>query len=753
MRHGARGARSDVRATPASASRTATRAELEPPSSEHAAVPRPRLIARLIESRMPVVSVTAPPGYGKTTVLRQWEAADPRPFAWISLESEDNDPSVLASHISTSVRAGPRGPGVIDTERPDEDRGSPSPSLSSVARSVRALDPCVVVFDDLHHVERSVALDVISTLIASATEGSTIVLSSRRRPPFPVARMRAQRRILEIDAGDLTFDVHETEELLHRQAIDVSAATIETLHRRTEGWPVAVYLAALSLKAGGPSGALNPHRMEEEIVDYQRLELLDRLPKREVSFLIRTAVLDRLCGALCDAVLGTTGSAAMLESLERSNMLLVPLDGRHQWYRYHHMFRELLRSDLDLREAKKVPELLRRAAAWSEENADAQAAIRYAQAAGDDAHVARLVALHAQPFFARGHGDTVQMWFDWLLEHSSVERYGHAAALGVWLNAMRGHPVQAERWAAVLDAAVIDGAATDGSESLEPWRAMSAAMLCRDGAAEMRRDADAALRTVAPASPYRPQALVLAGLSRILAGETDAADETFGEAVELGESIGAANAAVLGLSERALIALQRGDFGAASEFSERAGALRDRTGLAGYSTSGLSFAVAAHIAVHEGKHHAGTTALTAAHRLRPILTFALPHVSVQTLLEMIRAEMASADGGAARTLLREVDLVLRHRPDLGDLAEQRNELRTQVETIQSTAPGVSTLTTAELRLLPFLPSHLSFREIAERLGVSPHTVKTQAIAVYRKLDVSSRSDAVTRAVASGLLEA
>src|SRR5215212_1952225 len=572
----------------ASASRSATRAELEPSSSQETAVPRPELIGRLMEPGMPVVSVTAPPGYGKTTVLRQWEGVDPRPFAWISLEPEDDDPSVLASHISTSVRlhgAGPRAHDVIDAERPDQAGGSRSPSLSSVARSVRELDPCVVVFDDVHHLERSVALDVISTVIASAGEGSTIVVSSRSRSPFPLARMRAERRLLEIDAGDLALDVHETEELLHRQAIDVSAATIETLHQRTEGWPVAVYLAVLSLKAGGRSGALNPHRMDEEIAEYQRLELLDRLPRRQVSFLTRTAVLDRLCGSLCDAVLGTTGSAAMLESLERSNMLLVPLDGRRDWYRYHHLFRELLRSDLDLREAKKVPELLRRAATWSEEHGHPRAAIGYAQAAGDDARVARLVALHAQPFFARGHADTVQMWFDWLLEHSTVGRYGHAAALGVWLNAMRGHPVEAERWAAVLDASVTDGAATDGRESLEPWRAMSAAMLCRDGAAEMRRNADAALRTVPPTSPYRPQALVLAGLSRIVAGETDAADETFTEAVELGERVGAANAAVLGLSERALIALQRGDFGAASQLAGRAAALRDRTGLAGYSTS------------------------------------------------------------------------------------------------------------------------------------------------------------------------
>ena len=743
-----------VSAPTASLSPTTASTRLEPPKLHRATVPRPDLIQRLVGSDAPVVSVSAPPGYGKTTVLAQWEAAETRPFAWISLDPADDDPSVLLSDVVAALgRHGAPGGGSPHGNRARAIPGhAPRPSLRGVVGSMGDLGPCVVVFDDVHRLERSESLDVISTLIASTGGGSTIVLSGRGQPLIPMARMHGQGLVMPLGAEDLALGPDETRDLLHRQGVDLPSHNVEIIHQRTEGWPVAVYLTALSLKAGGRSESLDPRRMDSLMTDYQRLELLDRLPGSEVRFLTRTALLDRLCGPLCDAVLGTTDSAAILETLERTNMLVVPLDGHHHWYRYHHLFRQLLRSDLEQREPAKAPVLLRRAAEWSEENGDPEAAIRYAQAAGDDERVARLVSSQAQPFFASGRADTVEMWFEWLLEHSTIERYGAAAPLGVWLQAMRGHPAEAERWAEIIDEAAVEGAAMDGSESLEPWRAMVAAMLCRDGAEQMRRDADTGLRLLAPTSPYRPQALVLVALSRLLAGDTEAAEETLIEAVELGESTGAANATVLALSERAVIAQDRGDFDIASDLAHRAAVVRDQTGLAGYSTSGLSFAIGARIALHAGEPELSKVALTAAHRLRPVLTYAIPHITVQTLLEMVRVNIASADGGGARTLLREIDLVLSHRPDLGVLVAQRDVLRTQVEAIRATAPGVSTLTTAELRLLPFLPTHLTFREIAQRLDVSPHTIKTQAIAVYRKLDVNSRSDAVSRAFESGLLE-
>jgi LuxR family transcriptional regulator, maltose regulon positive regulatory protein len=213
--------------------------------------------------------------------------------------------------------------------------------------------------------------------------------------------------MVELGATDLAMDSTEARALLEGAQVRLADEPAAELHRRTEGWPVGLYLAALALRAGGATLDMGEARVafagdDRLVADYLWLELLSRLPARRVSFLTRTAVLDRMCGPLCDAVLGTSGSGGVLESLARSNLLLVPLDRRRDWYRYHHLFRDLLRAELERREPGLVPRLHLRAAAWCEANGLEEAAIDHAQAAGDADRVARLVLEVMQPVWRAG---------------------------------------------------------------------------------------------------------------------------------------------------------------------------------------------------------------------------------------------------------------------------------------------------------------------------------------------------------------
>jgi ATP/maltotriose-dependent transcriptional regulator MalT len=338
--------------------------------------------------------------------------------------------------------------------------------------------------------------------------------------------------------------------------------------RRTEGWPVALHFAALSLGSGRRRAAREAALASDDrfLVDYLQHELLSGLPARQLRFLTRCSVLERLSGPLCDAVLTTTGSADLLESLSRSNLLTTPLDRRRQWYRLHRLFRELLRGRLERQDPALALELTRRAAGWCEGNGLPEQAVEYAIAAGDADQAARVVAAAALPAYADGR---------------------------------------------------------------------------------------------------------------------------------------------LGWLER--------------------------------------------LAIHRGDVPRARDDLARARRLGAGLTWALPHLAVQIRLELARNHLALTDAAAARTVLREVDDLLARRPRLGILRDQAAALRVQLDAMREAAVGTASLTAAELRLLRLLGTHFSFREIGTQLRLSQHTVKSQAMSIYRKFGISSRSEAIRHARDLGLL--
>jgi LuxR family maltose regulon positive regulatory protein len=267
----------------------------------------------------------------------------------------------------------------------------------------------------------------------------------------------------------------------------------------------------------------------------------------------------------------------------------------------------------------------------------------------------------------------------------------------------------------------------------------------------MRADADQAVRTLASGSRFRPTSLLLLGMSSWLASEADEADDLFADAASEGAELGAQLVAWTALAQRAVLAIERGAWVEAEAFVDKAVLLVRRSRMEAYPVSTLVYAVAARVALHRDDMPGAREFLARAQRLRPQLTYALPYLAVQTRLELARAYLSLADAAGAWTMLREIDPILRRQPDVGRLTAEVEELRSTLKTMRSDAPGTSTLTAAELRLLPRLATHLTFREIGERLYISRHTVKSQAMAIYRKLNVTSRNGAVERAGELGLL--
>ena len=698
--------------------------------------------------------VSAGPGWGKTTLLAEWASRSQRPFAWVDVDHKDNDPIVLLTYVAVALdRVSPLDASVFDA------LASPRVSVEAtvVPRLGAALAamgrPVVVVLDDLHVLENPACLDAIAAITRHVPKRSQMALSTRGELAIPRGALRAHGLVLEIGPQDLRMDADGARRLLSAAGVDLSDERIVRLTEQTEGWSAGLYLAALSIRTRGVDAdqAAAFSGSDKLVSDYLRSELLAHVSPREHRFLTRTAVLERMCGSLCDAVLEMSGSAAILESLAGSNLFLVPLDAEGMSYRYHHLFQELLRAELARAEPDLVPRLLIRATDWCEANGLPETAIEYAQQAGDVDRAARLVAAWAPPVYQSGRVATAERWLAWVEEHGALERNALVAVLGAILASLWGRPTQAERWADVAERASDDDSLPDGSRSIDSWRALMRAQLCRSGVARMRADAEHALRTLAPGSRARPHATLMLAVSMWLGGEVDEADELLADVAEEGVELGTVEEVGLALSERAAIAIRRGAWVQAGEFADQALRVIHGARIEEYPTSGLACAVAARVALHRGEADRAQALLARAQRLRQRLTYALPHWSVQTRLELARAYLTLADANGARTVLREVDALLARRPDLGTLADHAAELRSTVTQVRAQVPGASTLTPAELRVIPYLATHLSFPEIGQRLYLSRHTVKSHTMAVYRKLNVTSRTEAVERAHELGLL--
>ena len=720
-------------------------------------VRRSLLIERLARGDpRPIVSVVAPPGYGKTTLLSQWAERNGQAFAWVSVDDGDNDPKVLLTYVAEALDAvEPIDRRVFDALASPVSSvpGSVVPRLGSAFSSMTS--PVVLLLDDVHALRNSECRAALSVLADHVPSGSRLALAGRAEPPLRVARLRAEGRILEIGPADLSLTPEEASSLLRNAEVALGEEEVAGLHQRTEGWPAGLYLAALYLREGGSlaSAAVSFGGDDRLVSEYMESEFLSRMSHRQRVFLTRTAVLERLSGPLCEAVLELSGSGLTLAELARSNMLLVPLDRRGEWYRYHHLFRDMLLAELHRLEPELIPVLQRRAAGWCARNGRPEEALEYSMAAGDSDAAAGLVEKLVVPAHRQGRVPTVKRWLRWLEDRGGIEGHPMAAVLAALFCALTGRPVEAERWADMVDRWQYGDPARPGDPSTEAWAAVMRTFLCRRGAEQMRADADEAVRRFAAQSFVTPAPLFLQGIARVLCGDLDGGDASLADGISIGIAAGAHEDVALALCERSLVAMARGDWGRAEALAGQAGAVLRRAGIEDSYATSLVCAVRARTAMHRGDVPAARRELVNAQRLRHLLTYALPYFAVQARIELIRVHLALADLAGARTLMREVDELLRRRPGLGTLTGQAPVLRARLANERdSSAPGASALTAAELRLLPMLSTHLSLPEIAGEMFLSRNTIKSQAISIYRKLGASSRSQAVARSRELGLLD-
>jgi len=720
-------------------------------------VARPFLIERLRGGdRHQIVSVVAPPGYGKTTLLAQWAERNGQAFAWVSVDEADNDPKVLLSYVAEALDAvEPLGERVFDALASPGSSvpGSVVPRLGSAFSSMTS--PVALVLDDVHLLRNLECRSALSVLADHVPPGSRLALAGRSAPPLRIARLRAEGRLLEIGPGDLSLTAEEASSLLHNVRLALGPDEVAELHRRTEGWPVALYLAALCLREGSSfdRAAVSFGGDDRLVSDYLESEFFARISPQQRAFLTRTAVLERMSGPLCDATLERPESAATLAALARSNLLLVPLDRSGEWYRYHRLFRDMLLAELRRREPDLIPVLHRRAAQWYEHHGAPSEALEHRMQAGDTDAAAGLAGVLAFPAYQHGRAATVERWFGWLEDRGAMHTRPSVAVLAAMLAAMTGKAAEAERWARIAELGATAASLPDGSPTTEPWLALLRALLCRDGPDQMLADAELAARTMATGSFFQAAATLYLAMAHLMAGHRDRADLLFEDQVGQGRMVGGLIGACIALTERALLAIGQGAWDQAGRYLAQARSVAQEAHLEEYPPVAIMHAAAAQVALHQGDLAKVRAELTCAQRLRPGLTYAIPYLAVQVRIELARCHLALLDTAAARTLLREADEIFRRRPDLGVFVQQAEDLRAELAQVKgNSVPGASALTAAELRLLPLLSTHLSLPEIAQEMFLSPNTIKSQAYSMYRKLGVSSRSQAVAHAGQLGLLE-
>jgi LuxR family transcriptional regulator, maltose regulon positive regulatory protein len=641
----------------------------------------------------PVATIVAPIGYGKSTLLDQWETRDDRRFV----------------------------------------RFAPGSNVDDLGAEI-AEGPTVLVFDDAHLISPE-TLAAVRPLVRLAGDGSMLVLAGRAEPAIPtisIAGLRARGELLELGPADLAFTRRETGSVVQAAGASLTDSGITRVFEETEGWPAAVGLAASSLGYGG-----------------LRAACLAALTPEQRILLRRTSILDRFDRDVCDAVLGYAPGERELQSIDELGAFLVPLDHRRRWFRYHRLLRTALREELEREEPELVPLLHRRAADWFETQGDAERAMENAYAAGDIPRFMRIFSAAALTAHHDGR-DAVERWIGRIGGEGTLDAFPDAAALAARLYAHRG---QSERAARCLDAAdrgLAGSGPADAASASGARTSLVRAATDSPSPRSMLGVVEKALRQLTPDDPWWPYGLLLQGVASLLLDEAERADDLFGRAAHAAARLGSTETLALALAERALLAERLGEPATADVHLRRIPSAGDR--LEGFASYALGLAASARELLRRGLWVEARQALGSAQSLARGLTDALPWLAVQTRLELARAWVMLRDPAAARLLLDETDPILEVH-DLGVLRGQRDALGAEIEAMPAAASGRTVrLTAAELRLLPLLATHLSFRGIGDHVFLSRHTVKTQAISAYRKLGASSRSEAVQRAEQLGLID-
>ncbi|HJU47033.1 MAG TPA: hypothetical protein VJ689_02805, partial [Gaiellaceae bacterium] len=523
-----------VRPTSTTAS-TIGRTRFLPPRMQRRLVHRERLLDRLQEGRgRRLTLVCAPAGYGKTTLLGQWEAKDvERRFAWLTLDQADSDPVRLWRHVITALNAAHPRVGTRSLAPLEGGPNAISPIvLPLLLHELADAPPLVLVLEDWHAVVGALCNDTMRILVEQAPEQLQIVISSRSDPGLPLARLRARGEIAEVRAQHLSFSPGEAAALLRGSDVNLEPAAVESLTARTEGWAAGLHLAVLMLQEHPHPDAFVEMFSggDRHVFDYLSEEVLRSVRSDLRSFMLRSSVLERLSAPLCDAVLGTSDSAARLAEVVRANLFLVPLDDTGDLYRYHGLFLSMLRRQLALQGPALVEELHARASIWFEEHGDAEQAVDHAIAGRHVDRASDLVTRDARSYWSSGRITTLTRWLDALSWPAAAADPQLALMRGTVLG-MSGQQTEAiERWLSVATASRFDRPPANGLASIDSGVSLLRSLFLTAGLGAAEQAALRACELEGPESPWRRQALLGLGQARYLLGRPDDAAAPLGEA-------------------------------------------------------------------------------------------------------------------------------------------------------------------------------------------------------------------------------
>jgi len=712
-------------------------------------VARPALTERLASADARLVLVDAPAGFGKTVAVAQWRSstAESRPFAWVSLDQGDNDPGRLWWHVVCALqRASPEigAEQILNALRVQsaEITGVVLPILVNELAALRV--PVVLVLDDYHVIREPACHEQIEFLLLHLPPSAQLVLTTRADPALPLSRLRAAGAMAEIRVPNLRFAPDEAATLVRAVAdVTLCEPDLAVLMERTEGWPAGVYLAALSLR-GHPS----PHTFVQQftgdnrfVVDFLAQEVLSRQPRKIRQFLTRTSVLGRFCAPLCDAVTGLPNSVKILHVLERENLFMVPLDDTRQWFRYHHLFAQVLRGQLARTEPDLVRTLHERASTWHRLHGSADEAISHAIAAGDFAVAVDLIASCWFAYTDAGQVATVQGWMR-SLGDDQIARSPVAAHCAAWAAALSGDRQTARRWLPVIDSGEHDGDLPDGMRSLSFSAALLRGVYGFEGLQVMRDSAAMAAKLEDdPASPWYALAKAALGFSLYMCAEPQAAAGPLKEAV--GSEAALPLTRIVASSTLSLIATEADMLVEADEFAQAARILAQREDFRPTPSASLAYVASGAVYAAQGRLSEARNELEQALRSRRRIAGSSPWPTLKATLLLAQVELDAGDNATAAALAAEARGVLAALPDGAEAQQARLErLDRQLGCPRQPMPLAEPLTEREVAVLRLLGSPLSLREIGAELYVSPNTVKTHTQAIYRKLGVSARHDAV-----------
>jgi LuxR family transcriptional regulator, maltose regulon positive regulatory protein len=714
-----------------------------PPPPRPGDVARQAILARAAtEHARRIVLIDGPAGYGKTTFAAQACAQDGRPAAWITLRDSDNDPVRFLTRL---VRALAEAGGIDPRLRPPETAATSAAGAAELlARLLDALpggQPVQLVLDDVHAVHQAPALGVLRSVAWEWPARSRLVLVSRIEPDVSVGRLRASHELSEVHFAELALDKHETAEVLSRASVSWPQGAVEELHSRTEGWAAGIALAAMVRPGPGETAVpIGLPGTAREVAGYFFDEVLRRQAPVLREFMLSTSVVGRLSAPLCDAMTNRSDSAGLLAQLEHDNAFVVPLDRQRTWYRYHHLFREMLGAELGRQFPEAARGLLDRAAAWHERDGGADEAFEYARAIGDFDRAGRVLMRNMEELVSWGHFETARRWLD-RCGDDEIESDPKLAIGAGWFAGHLGEAERARRYVRAAQRFDLDVPSPDEASTLRASMINLRSTLGLDGVSQMLDDGLSLLASEAPAgtrwlrSGYR-----ICGAAQIMLGRTQEAIESFEQMVWLTEDNDQRRAGrAFCLGYLGLACIELGDWPRARRYcDEAAEVMRDHES----TVDGLPVRMArAAILARDGdvaeaaRHLAALQPLLARMRSSPLLCADLSARCAEIAHEAGQREAALALYEAARRACSQV-------PDAGAIPLRLGRLERRMS--PGSRPQAS-LTPAEMRVLRQLATHRTLQEIAQHLHVSRSTVKTQVASIHAKLGVTSRAQAVEAA--------